>query len=165
MQPSGAERLTFLLLFGGAAVVTLLLARLLPNFLHRLSTVRHSIAAPSLIAIGVTAATVMASAWFMFLSSHDLRVFVAALSLGIGLAVVLSRALSERLEKGDKKLGIFYGAAHMPDFEQRLQKLGFKLTRKQWRTAWDIRPSQKKPATKPAKETVKKPTKRRRRII
>ncbi|MEE8491675.1 MAG: hypothetical protein V3S60_08520, partial [Acidimicrobiia bacterium] len=75
MQPTSSERLTFILLFGGAAAVTVLLARLLPPSLRRLTSVRHAVAAPSLIAVGVAAATVMASAWFMFLSSHDLRVF------------------------------------------------------------------------------------------
>ncbi len=98
MQPTSSERFTFILLFGGAAAVTVLLAKLLPPSLRRLTSVRHAVAAPSLIAVGVAAATVMASAWFMFLSSHDLRVFVAALGLGVGLAVVLSRALSEHLE-------------------------------------------------------------------
>ena len=69
--------------------------------------------------------------------------------------------LAERLEKGDKNLGIFYGAAHMPDFEQRLLKLGFKKTDQRWMTAWDIRPrnKDKKPASK------KKAGKKRRRII
>ncbi len=105
MQPRGSERITFLLLFGGAALLTMALARWMPAILRRLTSVRYAIAAPSMIAIGVAAATVLASSWFMFLSSHDLRVFVIALSLGVGLAVALSRALSERLEADMRSLG------------------------------------------------------------
>ncbi len=86
---------------------------------------------------------------------------------GIGSVLLTDRnkrcmeILAERLEKGDKNLGIFYGAAHMPDFEQRLLKLGFKKTDQRWMTAWDIRPrnKNKKPASK------KKAGKKRRRII
>ena len=98
MQPSSSERFTFLVLFGGAAAMTLALARFLPPRLLRLKSVRYSLALAPLIAIGVAAATVLTSAGFMFLSSHDLRVFIAALGLGIGLAAMLARSLSERLE-------------------------------------------------------------------
>jgi signal transduction histidine kinase len=98
MQPSSAERITLLVLFGGAAIVTVALARLLPPHLLRLRSVRYSLALAPLLAVGVAAATVLTSAGFMFLSSHDLRVFIAALGLGIGLAAVLARSLSERLE-------------------------------------------------------------------
>lgn len=98
MQPTSNERLTFLLLFGGASALTLALARLLPpQFIH-LRSVRHSLALAPLLAMTVAAGTVLTSAGLMFLSSHDLRVFIAALGLGVGLAIVLSRALSERLE-------------------------------------------------------------------
>jgi signal transduction histidine kinase len=98
MQPTSSERLTFLLLFGGAALVTVVLARLLPRHLTRLRSVRHSLALAPVLAVAVAGGTVLTSAGFMFLSSHDLRVFIAALGLGIGLAAMLSRALSERLE-------------------------------------------------------------------
>ncbi|NNC92492.1 MAG: HAMP domain-containing histidine kinase [Acidimicrobiia bacterium] len=98
MQPTSNERLTFLLLFGGAAALTLALARLLPSQFIHLRSVRHSLALAPLLALAVAAGTVLTSAGLMFLSSHDLRVFIAALGLGVGLAIVLSRALSERLE-------------------------------------------------------------------
>lgn len=98
MQPSSTERLTFLALFGGAATVTFVLARALPTQFTRIRSVRYSLAVVPMLAIAVAAATVLSSAGFMFLSSHDLRVIVAALGLGVGLAAVLARALSERLE-------------------------------------------------------------------
>jgi len=48
--------------------------------------------------------------------------------------------LKERLTGGQKKIAIFYGAAHMPDFEHRLIK-DFHLvpTSLRWVTAWDMR--------------------------
>jgi len=46
----------------------------------------------------------------------------------------------ELVEKGNKKIGIFYGAAHMPDFEKRLRD-DFRLVpvSTQWLPAWDLR--------------------------
>jgi hypothetical protein len=57
------------------------------------------------------------------------------------------KALSEALEKGKKKVGIFYGGAHMPDMERRLDRdFGLKKSRAEWLTAWDIRRKDSKPA-------------------
>lgn len=41
---------------------------------------------------------------------------------------------------GKKSLGIFYGAAHMPDFENRLAALGYEPVATRWVDAWDLRP-------------------------
>jgi len=49
------------------------------------------------------------------------------------------RVLDREIKLGKRKLGIFYGAGHMPDFERRLEALGFKRTHEDWLTAWDIR--------------------------
>jgi len=47
--------------------------------------------------------------------------------------------LEREMKRGRKKLAIFYGAAHMTDFELRLvQDLGFKKVRHNWLAAWDI---------------------------
>ena len=49
--------------------------------------------------------------------------------------------------KGHKRIAIFYGAAHLPDFEERLSDLGFRPTATEWLTAWDLtKKSQKKKA-------------------
>jgi hypothetical protein len=48
------------------------------------------------------------------------------------------RVLEEQIKAGRKDLGIFYGAAHMPDMEKRLDALGFKPVGAEWRTAWDM---------------------------
>ena len=49
----------------------------------------------------------------------------------------------KEMKLGRKKLGIFYGAAHMPDMEKRLVKeLHFiQVGKGRWLIAWDIRKS------------------------
>jgi hypothetical protein len=42
------------------------------------------------------------------------------------------------MAEGKKKIGIFYGAAHYPDMEERMLKQGFKKTAHEWLTAWDV---------------------------
>jgi hypothetical protein len=54
------------------------------------------------------------------------------------------KVLQKQLAKGKKKIAIFYGAAHMPDFEKRLgDEFGFKRQREEWLTAWDLRPKER----------------------
>ena len=55
--------------------------------------------------------------------------------------------LRDQLERGKRRLGIFYGAGHMTDFERRLGQLGFQPAGEQWLTAWDIR--RRRPSAKP----------------
>ena len=52
--------------------------------------------------------------------------------------------LDETLKGGKKDIAIFYGAAHMTELSQQLEKRGFKHTATKWRPAWDatIRPSE-----------------------
>jgi hypothetical protein len=46
----------------------------------------------------------------------------------------------KELNKGKKKIAIFYGAGHMPDFERRLcADYGLRLESTRWLTAWDLR--------------------------
>jgi hypothetical protein len=48
--------------------------------------------------------------------------------------------LQRELAAGRRRLGIYYGALHMPHLEQRLvHDLGWTLTSEQWLTAWDNR--------------------------
>jgi len=60
--------------------------------------------------------------------------------------------LEEELKAGKKKLGIFYGAAHMQDMEQRMcERLGLKRDSTRWLKAWDLTPPpepEKKPESK-----------------
>jgi hypothetical protein len=47
--------------------------------------------------------------------------------------------LSDTIAQGKKKISLFYGAAHMPDFAKRLEALGFKPVATEWRLAWDLK--------------------------
>ena len=50
------------------------------------------------------------------------------------------KVLLEQVAKGKKKIGIFYGAAHMPDFEKRIMtEHNFKRNSIMWVPAWDLR--------------------------
>ncbi len=44
--------------------------------------------------------------------------------------------LKNRMDAGDDNIGIFYGLGHCPDLEQRLLKMGFKETKKEWQASW-----------------------------
>src|SRR5208283_1693282 len=49
------------------------------------------------------------------------------------------KVFQKELANGKKKIAIFYGAAHMPDFEKRLRDdFGLKRQSEQWLTAWDL---------------------------
>ncbi|HXG11926.1 MAG TPA: hypothetical protein VNK04_19375 [Gemmataceae bacterium] len=50
------------------------------------------------------------------------------------------QVFQKELAKGKKKIGIFYGAGHMPDFEKRLRdEFDLKKESEQWLQAWDLR--------------------------
>jgi hypothetical protein len=47
--------------------------------------------------------------------------------------------LDRELKAGKKKLGVFYGAAHLPDMEKRLlNDFGLKRSDERWVTAWSL---------------------------
>jgi hypothetical protein len=49
------------------------------------------------------------------------------------------KVLQKEMAKGNKKIAIFYGAAHMPDFEKRLKEdFDMKKDSQEWLTAWDM---------------------------
>lgn len=43
-----------------------------------------------------------------------------------------------QVKAGKKNIGIFYGAAHFPDMEERILAQGFKKKHQFWMTAWNI---------------------------
>ena len=50
--------------------------------------------------------------------------------------------LSKQLKSGKTRIGIFYGAGHFPDMEERLIKeFGFTRLSEKWVTAWQLRDS------------------------
>jgi hypothetical protein len=49
------------------------------------------------------------------------------------------RGLSKQLAAGKKRIGIFYGAAHLPDLEKRLlSDFGMRKTGQAWLQAWNL---------------------------
>lgn len=46
--------------------------------------------------------------------------------------------LDAELKAGKDEIAIFYGAAHMPDMEKRLEKRGFEFKAVEWLTAWNV---------------------------
>ena len=52
--------------------------------------------------------------------------------------------LRKQIASGKRKLAIFYGGGHMPDFEKRLKDdLGLVRVSQQWLTAWDMKGKEK----------------------
>ena len=50
------------------------------------------------------------------------------------------KVMKRERKNGKKNMGIFYGAAHLPDFDKRLrEELGFKRGKTIWHPAWTIR--------------------------
>jgi hypothetical protein len=50
------------------------------------------------------------------------------------------KVLKKEIDKGTRKIAIFYGAAHMPDFDRRLsEELKLKRESMAWDSAWDLR--------------------------
>lgn len=59
--------------------------------------------------------------------------------------VAAMKVVREQLGQGKKRLGLFYGAAHMPDFHRRMMAIGFRPKTTTWTTAWNLqikKPSQ-----------------------
>ncbi len=61
------------------------------------------------------------------------------------------KVLQKQLAAGKKRIGIFYGAAHLEDFEQHLlEDFGLQKTRQQWLTAWDLTTAAEPQLSQPA---------------
>ncbi|MCB9871949.1 MAG: hypothetical protein H6837_19000 [Planctomycetes bacterium] len=51
----------------------------------------------------------------------------------------LMEVLRARVRRGDRRIGVFFGAAHLPDVEQRIfSEIGFRRTSITWEKAWTI---------------------------
>jgi hypothetical protein len=54
---------------------------------------------------------------------------------------VALKKLSEQIAAGKKRIGIFYGAGHLKDMQQRLlDEFHLKQTGQEWLTAWNLAP-------------------------
>lgn len=76
----------------------------------------------------------------------DMDVLVAAFGGEKGSTLITDRntaalaALRDRIARGDARIAIFYGAAHMPDFDARLRDdFGLQPRDTAWLEAWDLR--------------------------
>ncbi|MDZ4817822.1 MAG: hypothetical protein SGJ20_02495 [Planctomycetota bacterium] len=91
---------------------------------------------------------------------ENLDTVTMALSGPKGSALIEGRneaalaVLKKQIEAGKKKIGIFYGAGHMPDMEKRLlADFGLRPEGERWIEAWDLRdkaPVEKKKKQAPA---------------
>ena len=97
MQPSAADRTALLVIFGAIAAATGLASWLLPRATNRFRTLRHTVLLVSMAAVAVVAVAVAVSAQLMFLSSHDLRLVVVAVGLGVVLGALLAATISRPL--------------------------------------------------------------------
>lgn len=61
--------------------------------------------------------------------------------------------VKQQIDEGKKNIGLFYGAGHMRDMEERLLAMGFHRTGIEWRVGWDMTEkagAATAPATRPA---------------
>ena len=95
MQPSQQERLTLLALFGAVALLAVGVGFGLRRWTPR--SLRVTVVAIAFAAIGVAAAAVVLSATSMFISTHDLKLVLVALGLGLALGSMVAFTLSRDL--------------------------------------------------------------------
>lgn len=71
---------------------------------------------------------------------------------------VALKVLAEQIAAGKKRIGIFYGAGHMPDMEKRLvADLGAQRDAERWLVAWDLRSKDKGTSGAKSSGAKKKP--------
>jgi hypothetical protein len=67
------------------------------------------------------------------------------------------QVLTQQITDGKKKLAIFYGAAHMPDFDKRLrEEFGLARQSQDWLTAWDLRDGKSDPTERLLRSLLEK---------
>lgn len=83
----------------------------------------------------------------------DMEMLTAAFGGEEGSTLITDRntaaleVLRRQIERGDRRIAIFYGAGHMEDFDRRLRKdFGLQPRETVWLEAWDLR----EPAATPA---------------
>ena len=86
---------------------------------------------------------------------QDMEGSIAAIEGPKGSALISDRngvalkVLRKQIAAGKKKIAIFYGAGHMPDFDRRLRgQFGLTPTDTRWLVAWDLKGEAKTPAPK-----------------
>lgn len=88
-------------------------------------------------------------------SFDQMESIMAGMEVDAGTVIVSERnkvalaVMEKQITAGKKHLGIFYGAAHLPDMEQRLLGMGFALQKSEWLTAWNLPPEPVKKSDAP----------------
>jgi hypothetical protein len=61
-----------------------------------------------------------------------------------GLSLITDRnsevmaVLNRETALGKRRIAIFYGVGHLPDLHKRLTEQGYRLTKVEWLTAWNM---------------------------
>lgn len=83
--------------------------------------------------------------WMMAQQLQDMERVAAGFAGPDGESVLVEgrnarcmEVLDDQIEAGVEKIGIYYGAAHMTDMEERLRTRGFEKVDETWWTAWDL---------------------------
>jgi two-component system, OmpR family, sensor histidine kinase BaeS len=97
MQPATADRIRLVAVFGAVGVLAAGVAHLFGRWSPR--SLRSSMIGTALVAVGVTAVAVIASATSMFLSSHDLVLVLVAVGLGVALGIAVARTVTRDLQR------------------------------------------------------------------
>ena len=58
---------------------------------------------------------------------------------------VALEVLDGEIARGKRKIAIFYGAAHLPDMQKKLEARGFVRGKSEWLKAWDLPPEPQSP--------------------
>lgn len=119
MQPSSAERVQLLGIFGAMAVLTMGAGLLLPRWTARIRSLRRVvviIGVAALVMVGIVAAV---SAQLMFITSHDLTLLFIVVGFGIALGAMLSAAVAGSLESDLQRISSTAGRVADGDFDAR----------------------------------------------
>lgn len=68
--------------------------------------------------------------------------------------------LREQIDAGARRIGIFYGVAHMPDFDRRLRELDLVRTGTEWVDAWRFGQASTAPAGGSGQNAASNPTRK-----
>lgn len=81
----------------------------------------------------------------------SVETLIAGLEAGEGTVIISERnkvalnILRREINMGQRRIAVFYGAAHLPDMEKRLIDMGFQFEKSEWVTAWDLPPEPPQP--------------------
>lgn len=98
MQPSAADRITLVAVFGGLAVVVAVAAVTLRRFTMRLASLQAAVVLTAIGAVAVAAIAIWAATASMLIPEDALRLVLVALGLGVALGSVLAVAVSQPLQ-------------------------------------------------------------------